>query len=78
MNHIQLHRLLSETLLELKKGKIEPQMAKTIFNGAGKIIQNARNEIIAANMGVPIEIPLLGISKRESVKLNTGTKFISV
>ena len=64
--------------MDLKQGKIEPQMAKTIFNGAGKIIQNARNEIIAANMGVPIEIPLLEISKKESKKLNTGTKFISI
>lgn len=77
MNHIQLHKLLSATLTGLKSGTIEPQFAKQIFNGSGKLIQNCRNEMIAAHMGIAIEIPLLGISKKESLKLETGaTKFI--
>ena len=77
MNHIQLHKLLSETLIGLKKGTIDPSLAKQIFNGGGKIIANCRNELIAAHMGIEIEIPLLEISKKESAKLYTGTnKFI--
>lgn len=77
MNHIQLHNLLSETLTQLKKGTIDPQLAKQIFNGSGKLIQNCRNELIAAHMGIAIEVPLLEISKKESVKLSTGSsKFI--
>lgn len=77
MNHIDLHNLLSDTLTKLKKGTIDPQLAKQIFNGSGKLIQNCRNELIAAHMGIPIEIPLLQISKKESSKLYTGsTKFI--
>ena len=80
MNHVQLHALLSETLIRLKAGKIHPLEAKQIFNGSGKLIQNCRNELIAAHMGVPMEIPLLGVSKKESKKLDKqqGGKFIEL
>lgn len=77
MNHIQLHSLLSETLAGLKAGTIDQSLAKQIFNGSGKLIQNCRNELIAAHLGIEIEIPLLEIKKAESKKLCTGsTRFI--
>lgn len=69
MNHVELHNELCVIFKKLKAGRIETKKAKELFNGAGKIIQNCRNEIVVAGMGVPIEIPLLGISKEDSRKL---------
>lgn len=72
MNHIELHNELSDTLTKLKSGDINPKLAKEIFNGAGKLIANCRNEIVLASMGVPIDIPLMGISKKESLSITGG------
>lgn len=72
MNHVQLHNELCQVFKKLKAGRIETKKAKELFNGAGKIIQNCRNEIVVAGMGVPIEIPLMGISKEDSKKLSSG------
>lgn len=69
MNHIELHKELSDTFKKLKSGKVDPKLAKEIFNGAGKIIANCKKELIAANLGIEIEIPLLEITKEESKKL---------
>ena len=75
MNHIQLHNELSDTLLKLKSGEIEPKLAKEIFNGAGKLIANCRTELVAASFGIPMEIPLLEISKDDSRRLQTDNGF---
>lgn len=75
MNHVQLHNELSDTFKKLKSGKIELKLAKEIFNGAGKPIQNCKNEIIVASFGIPVEIPLMEINKEQSKQLeNTGFK----
>lgn len=69
MNHIQLHDQMSTVLQNLLDGKAKPQFAREYFNGAGKLIANCKNELIAVNMGAKIDIPLLGISADESGRL---------
>lgn len=55
-----LHTYQDKRILEeLKKQK----------HGAGKIINNCRNELIAANMGIEIEIPLLEITREQSKQI---------
>ncbi len=69
MNHIELHDQMSKVLQNLLDGKEKPQFAREYFNGAGKLIANCKNELIAVNMGAKIDIPLLEISADESGKL---------
>lgn len=69
MNHVQLHADLSDVFKRLKTGQLKPQLAKEIFNGAGKIINLARTELTAIQMGCETEVPLLEIKKSDSFKL---------
>lgn len=69
MNHIELHDQMSDILKDLVDGKAKPQFAREYFNGAGKLIANCKNELIAVNMGAKIDIPLLQITADESGKL---------
>lgn len=69
MNHIQLHDQMSQVLSDLLDGKAKPQFAREYFNGAGKLIANCKNELIAVSMGAKIDVPLLSISADESGKL---------
>lgn len=62
MNHIELHKDMSDAFKKLKAGQYKPQLAKEIFNGAGKIINNAKTEIEAIKMGFIVEVPLLEIT----------------
>lgn len=69
MNHVQLHDQMSTVLQDLLEGKTNPKFAREYFNGAGKLIANCKNELIAVNMGAKISIPLLEISADESGQL---------
>lgn len=69
MNHVQLHDQMSTVLQDLLDGKTKPQFAREYFNGAGKLIANCKNELIAVNMGAKIDIPLLNITADESGRL---------
>lgn len=69
MNHNQLHTQLSSVLKDLLDGNTKPQLAREYFNGAGKLIANCKNELIAVSMGAKIAIPLLEISANESGQL---------
>lgn len=69
MNHVELHNNLSSVLNDLLEGKAKPQFAREYFNGAGKLIANCKNELIAVSMGAKIDVPLLGISADESGQL---------
>lgn len=69
MNHVELHNQLSQVLSDLMEGKAKPQFAREYFNGAGKLIANCKNELIAVSMGAKIEVPLLEISATESGEL---------
>lgn len=69
MNHVELHNDLSRTFKRLVAGQMKPQLAKEVFNGAGKIINNCRNELHAISMGVELEVPLLEIKRSESKKM---------
>lgn len=69
MNHKELHDNLSTILSELVGGKAKPQFAREYFNGAGKLIANCKNELIAISMGARIDVPLLEIKADESGKL---------
>lgn len=66
MNHVELHDKLSGVLNDLMDGKAKPQFAREYFNGAGKLIANCKNELIAVSMGAKIDVPLLEISANES------------
>lgn len=72
MNHIELHHDLSDVFKRLKTGQLKPQLAKEIFNGAGKLINNCRNEIVGVQMGFDLEIPLLDIKKDECIRVRKG------
>lgn len=61
MNHAQLHQEMSNIFTELRAKKISPKDAKELFNGAGKIISNCKNELQAMQMGFKMDVPLLGI-----------------
>lgn len=65
MNHIQLHEALSEDFKNLRSGKLKPQQAREIFNGAGKLIANCKNELVSIHMGFSVDVPLLGIKKED-------------
>lgn len=65
MNHKQLHDALCKDFEALRQGKIKPQMAREVFNGAGKIIANCKNELVAISMGIAVDIPLFDIKKEE-------------
>lgn len=67
MNHKELHELLSEDLKALRDGTLEPKKAREIFNGAGKIINNCRNELVAISMGLNVDIPLLEVTKKKEL-----------
>jgi hypothetical protein len=67
MNHSDLHNDLSDCFKRLKAGTLKPQLAKEIFNGAGKIINLAKTELSARSLGVDMDVPLLEI-KRGQVK----------
>lgn len=69
MDHVQLHNEVSEILDRLKSGEVKPQFAREYFNGAGKLIANCKNELIAVNMGAKIDIPLLNLTAEESGRL---------
>lgn len=65
MDHINLHNQMSKLLSELQEGTVDTKLAREYFNGAGKLIANCKNELIAASMGAELEIPLLGISSKD-------------
>lgn len=69
MNHVELHNQLSGVLADLLDGKAKPQFAREYFNGAGKLIANCKNELIAVSMGAKIDVPLLEISADEAGNL---------
>lgn len=69
MDHKELHNFLSQDFKDLRSGKLSPQKAREIFNGAGKIINNCKNELQAIAMGLNCDVPLLGI-KQVEVKKN--------
>ena len=68
MNHKELHKMLSEDFKNLRSGKLSPQKAREIFNGAGKIINNCKNELQAIAMGLNVDVPLLGIKQAQVEK----------
>lgn len=74
MDHVELHRHLSESFTKLKSGILKPQLAKEIFNGAGKMINLAKAELTAIDMGAEIEVPLLGLRKGEIKKSKEAKK----
>lgn len=79
MNHVELHNNLSNVLKDLMEGNAKPQFARECFNGAGKLIANCKNELIAVSMGAKIDVPLLEISADESgnlIPLKDVQKFI--
>lgn len=69
MNHVQLHDRVSDILDKLIAGEVKPQLAREYFNGAGKLIANCKNELIAVNMGAKLDIPLLDITANDSGQL---------
>jgi hypothetical protein len=69
MDHVQLHDQMSQILKDLVDGKAKPQFAREYFNGAGKLIANCKNELIAINMGAKIEVPLLNLSANDAGQL---------
>lgn len=79
MNHKQLHDQMSQVLNDLVDGKNKVQFARDYFNGAGKLIANCKNELIAVSMGAKIDIPLLEITASESgnlIPLKDATKML--
>lgn len=60
---------MSDIFKRMKTGQLKPQLGKELFNGAGKIINNCRNELAAIQMGFEVEVPLLEIKKGESKNL---------
>lgn len=70
MNHKELHDNLSTILTELVAGNVKPQFAREYFNGAGKLIANCKNELIAVSMGASVDIPLLDIKAEETEHFN--------
>lgn len=73
MDHTELHRDLSDAFKKLKAGILKPQLAKEIFNGAGKMINLAKTELQAIEMGVDLDVPLLSLKKGD-VKSNKSKK----
>lgn len=69
MNHVELHNNLSKVLNDLVEGTAKPQFAREYFNGAGKLIANCKNELIAVSMGAKIDIPLLDIKADQAGNL---------
>lgn len=69
MDHVELHNKMSKMLNDLQEGNVKPQFAREYFNGAGKLIANCKNELIAINMGAKIDVPLLNLSADDSGKL---------
>lgn len=65
MNHVDLHNELSEIFKQLRSGKIKPKDANVLFNGAGKVLANCKNELFAIGMGAKIDVPLLGIKAKD-------------
>jgi hypothetical protein len=63
MNHLQLHREMSDVFHKLKKGTLNPQQAKELNNCAGKILKNAVIELKAIQMGFGVDVPLLAIKQ---------------
>jgi len=68
MRDTELHSLMSDTLRRLKNGTIDPKKAKGIFHGASQLIGNCRNELTAIKLGIPCDVPLLGISQLQVKK----------
>lgn len=62
MNHEDLIKTMTEDLRDLRTGKIKPQLAKELFNGAGKIISLTMVELKANEMGYAVSVPILGIT----------------
>lgn len=68
MNHVEAHNRMSAMIEKAEKGKVKPQFAKEIFNGYGKLLSNCKNELVAINMGFPVDVPLLGIKQADVVE----------
>lgn len=66
MNHTELHNEMSEAFKRLKAGVLKPQLAKEVFNAAGKMINLAKLEFDAQKEGFEIDCNLLQISKKEA------------
>lgn len=76
MDHIELHDELSQVLKDLKEGKTKSQFAREYFNGAGKLIANCKNELIAVSMGAKVDVPLLGLKADDTGQLIPFTRDI--
>lgn len=74
MDHKELHKCLSEDFKALRAGKLSPQKAREIFNGAGKIINNCKNELAAISMGISVDVPLLGVKQLQIDKIKKLNK----
>lgn len=69
MNHVELHNELSSIFRRFtnrENDKIGMKNDEQAVNTAGKLINNCRNELASIYKGMPVEVPLLGISLEEA------------
>lgn len=63
MDHVKLHKILSDTLENVLRNKIDRQEAMSIFRASRELISNSRNTLKAIEMGYAADVPLLGIKQ---------------
>lgn len=63
MNHVELDQELSNVIKDLRAGTIKKDIAREIVNACGKKVANCRNEITFIQMGIPVDVPLMGLKQ---------------
>jgi hypothetical protein len=78
MTHVQLHHELSEAFNDLKDGKMKDKRAHELSNMAGKLIKLDELALKSIALGIPRDVPLLGIKQIEAeASLNMAGKLIA-
>lgn len=77
MTHVELHNELAQAFKELTAGTMKDKRAHELSNMAGKLIKVDELALKSIALGIPRDVPMLGIKQIEAEKsLSTSGKLI--
>lgn len=78
MTHVELHKQLEDAFKQLTSGEMKDKRAHELSNMAGKLIKLDELALKSIALGIPRDVPLLGIKQVEAEKsLSTSGKLIT-
>jgi hypothetical protein len=78
MTHVELHNELAESFKALKNDLIKDKKAKELANLAGKMINIDKLALASIALGIPRDVPMLGIKQVDTEQALSAAGKLSV